>query len=309
MRNFSISIFIFLLWAILGMWWYYNCPMCSTESEDVNINNVILPTKNTDTQENIKITNTLNTKNGLTISNATGGDVFNFNNKLQIFNSKDSTGIVHIPTTLLKLKDSIFSYLNSNQDKELQITGWYKNGEWINSEEENFGLDRANYMKSILSKFGINGDRISVSSTKESFNYNQGVFEGGLKFMFNDLSVTKTEQINLGITNKTLYTHFNSREFKPDNTLQGYTIELKNYLNSNPSKNVTITGHSDNVGDADVNEIIARDRATNVMKYFIQQGIAANKLKSFSKGETTPISTNDTNEGRALNRRIEIKVN
>ena len=127
--------------------------------------------------------------------------------------------------------------------------------------------------------------------------------------MFNDLSETKVQQINLGTTNKTLYTNFNSREFKADNTLQAYTIELKNYLINNPSNNATITGHSDSVGEANVNEIIARDRATNVMKYFIQQGIDANKLKSFSKGETTPISTNDTNEGRALNRRIEIKVN
>ena len=311
MKNFVISIFIFLLWAILGMWWYYSCPMCVTEPGELNINNVISKTINIDKKEggNSITVNTSNQKDGLNISNAIGADVFNFNNDFQIFNSQDSTNIVHIPRSLLAFKDSIFSYLNTHQDKELLITGWYKDGEWKTTESDNFGLNRAKYMKSLLSKFGVNSDKINVSSSKEAFNYKQGVFKGGLKFMFNDLSETKVQQINLGTTNKTLYTNFNSREFKADNTLQAYTIELKNYLINNPSNNATITGHSDSVGEANVNEIIARDRATNVMKYFIQQGIDANKLKSFSKGETTPISTNDTNEGRALNRRIEIKVN
>jgi len=304
MRNFIISLIIFLLWAFLGMWWYYSCPMCSQNATE-NQNYI----QNKKEKIPIKKASKTVVYHGFSISNDIGADVFNFHDEMRIFNHKDSTALVHFPASTNAFRDSIFAYLNRYQNKELKIIGWYKEGEWKNHDEnQNFGKDRANNVKQMLSNYGINPDRMSIDAIKEIFNYNNGHLKGGVKLIFEDIDANREAEIMKGITNKTLYTQFNSRVFKPDNTLKGYAIELKNYLAKYPNKKVKITGHTDNVGEAHTNQVIARDRAQNVMQYFIKQGIAKEKLSRFSDGETTPISDNTTPEGRALNRRIEIKV-
>ena len=74
-------------------------------------------------------------------------------------------------------------------------------------------------------------------------------------------------------------------------------------------KKVLIEGHTDDRGEAQDNFVIARDRATNVLDYLVSQGIDATKLTAISKGETAPLTENNTEEGRSKNRRIEIIVN
>jgi len=303
MKNFIISLLIFLLWAFLGMWWYYSCPLCNNQCETVY-----------EIQEKEHIINDIpviksqgiNT-NSLTINNDSGDALFKFNDYLIIYKGTDS---VHIPNTLISFKDSIFNYLNNNQNKQLQLVGWYKDGEWSNINDSiNFGLNRANYIKKILVKFGVNTDKISVKGTKHSYNYKKGAYSGGMELYFKEISETKAEEINYGITHKTLYTKFNSRNFIPDNTLLTYTSDLKNYLQKHPNKSIKITGHTDSFGDEEANEIIGRDRATNVMNHFISQGISKTRIQVFTKGELDPITDNNSNEGRAKNRRIEIIVN
>ena len=303
MKNFIISLLIFLLWVFLGMWWYYSCPICET-----NQNNTYQQIEKEIIDEESVSKSKLNTPNSLfNITNENSNTIFSFQGQLKIF--KDSTS-VHIPESSISFKDSIFSYLNNNQNKQLQLVGWYKDGEWRNNNDSlNFGIDRANYIKNILVKFGINPDKISVRGAKQDYNYTTGIYNGGIELFFKDISETKTQEIDNGITHKTLYTKFNSREFIPDNTLLTYTADLKNYLQIHPNKSVTITGHTDSVGDESDNEIIGRDRATNVMNHFISQGIATTKLKALSKGELAPIAENNTKDGRAKNRRIEIIIN
>ena len=304
MKNFIISLLIFLLWAFLGMWWYYSCPICETGHNHENQQLKKAPLKEVKVAEKpiSKIDNSI-----LNITNKNGNNVFSFQDKLKIY--KDSTS-VHIPESILGIKDSIFNYLNNNQNLELKITGWYKNGEINNTTDSlNFGIERANYLKNTLVQFGLNADKISISSNEQDYKYNVGTYNGGIELMFKEISATKAEIINKGITKKTLYTKFNSRTFIPDNTLLTYTADLKNYLASHPNKIVNIIGHTDSSGEESDNEIIGIDRATNVMKHFIAQGIDKTKLQAFSKGELSPIASNNTNEGRAKNRRIEIIIN
>ena len=83
---------------------------------------------------------------------------------------------------------------------------------------------------------------------------------------------------------------------------------MRNYLSKYPLKKVLVTGHTDAVGSPEANEWFGAERAKNVTKYFVSQGIDKNKITSLSKGQTQPIATNATSEGRAKNRRIEIKI-
>lgn len=310
MKNFLFSFLIFLLWAFLGMWWYYSCPMCSNYTTDAVNQPPAVVQENTVNENTIQQNNSSATTENATafnIANEIGADVFNFAGNLQIFSANTN---VHIPATSIAFKDSIFSYLNKYQNKELQITGWYKDQEWKENEaSDNYGLYRADYLKDVLTDFGINPDKISIAAKKEHYTYSDGVFIGGVQLMFKELNESRLEQVNKGITNKTLYTRFNAREFIPDNTLIGYTADLKNYLKNNPNKLVKITGHTDNVGEESDNQIIGYDRAVNVMNHFINNGIAKEKLQAFSKGENAPIADNATKEGRAKNRRIEININ
>lgn len=69
-----------------------------------------------------------------------------------------------------------------------------------------------------------------------------------------------------------------------------------------------IAGHTDSQGNADYNLDLSQQRASSVMDYFIQNGIHAERLSAVGYGESIPIADNDTADGRAENRRIELTV-
>jgi outer membrane protein OmpA-like peptidoglycan-associated protein len=84
---------------------------------------------------------------------------------------------------------------------------------------------------------------------------------------------------------------------------------LVQLMNDNPSLKIQISGHTDAMGkDAD-NLTLSNDRAQSVRTYLINEGsIDASRLKAVGYGETKPVATNDTEEGRALNRRVELTI-
>jgi len=80
------------------------------------------------------------------------------------------------------------------------------------------------------------------------------------------------------------------------------------FLQEHPEYKVKITGHTDNVGEDDYNMKLSKDRAEDVLKIFNRKGISFKRLEAYGKGEREPIASNDTDEGRALNRRIEVEL-
>lgn len=71
---------------------------------------------------------------------------------------------------------------------------------------------------------------------------------------------------------------------------------------------ITIEGHTDSQGSASHNEKLSQERAESVRSYLVNQGIAPDRVKAVGKGQTDPVASNDTPEGRANNRRVEIIV-
>lgn len=71
---------------------------------------------------------------------------------------------------------------------------------------------------------------------------------------------------------------------------------------------IEIGGHTDNVGREDSNERLSQARAEAVRTYVIERGIAEDRIQAKGYGEAEPIATNETEEGRQENRRVEIKV-
>ncbi len=88
-------------------------------------------------------------------------------------------------------------------------------------------------------------------------------------------------------------------------------VELDNVvrlMKENPSLKIRINGHTDNTGNAADNLRLSNNRANAVVQYLVSGGIAANRLSSKGFGATVPIADNNTDEGRAKNRRTEMKV-
>lgn len=71
---------------------------------------------------------------------------------------------------------------------------------------------------------------------------------------------------------------------------------------------ITVEGHTDSNGNDDSNLRLSQARAEAVRSYLIQRGVTADRVQALGKGETMPIAPNDTAEGRANNRRVEIIV-
>lgn len=84
--------------------------------------------------------------------------------------------------------------------------------------------------------------------------------------------------------------------------------DLYMYLARNPQVRIKIVGHTDSVGKDAANQKLSDGRANAVMKDLIDRGIAPERLQAEGRGETQPIDTNDTEEGRQNNRRVEIEI-
>jgi outer membrane protein OmpA-like peptidoglycan-associated protein len=85
--------------------------------------------------------------------------------------------------------------------------------------------------------------------------------------------------------------------------------EISNLLRANKGiKRMSIDGHTDNRGSADLNKKLSGDRAAAVVTWLAAHGVEANRLESHGYGLEKPIETNDTDAGRAANRRVEFKI-
>jgi flagellar motor protein MotB len=71
---------------------------------------------------------------------------------------------------------------------------------------------------------------------------------------------------------------------------------------------VEISGHTDNVGKDEYNQVLSENRAKSVVDYLIQKGVSQDRLTFVGYGETHPFASNDTPEGKQKNRRIEFKI-
>lgn len=83
---------------------------------------------------------------------------------------------------------------------------------------------------------------------------------------------------------------------------------LFEFLTENPTSRIRIVGHTDSVGSDASNQRLSEGRSASVKAEMVRRGIDADRIETDGKGESEPIDTNDTEEGRQNNRRVEIQV-
>lgn len=103
-----------------------------------------------------------------------------------------------------------------------------------------------------------------------------------------------------------IYYKTNSYAILPESEPELHT--LVDFLNNNSKLKVEIQGHTDSSGNAEDNKILSENRAKSVVEYLVKNGIELSRLTAEGYGDTVPIATNETAEGRRLNRRTTIKI-
>lgn len=103
-----------------------------------------------------------------------------------------------------------------------------------------------------------------------------------------------------------IFFDFNAATLRPESFPE--LDKVVSFLIQNRNISVEIGGHTDGQGSVEYNEKLSQGRAESVRKYLISEGIPSGRITAKGYGKSVPIATNDTDEGRQLNRRVEFKV-
>jgi outer membrane protein OmpA-like peptidoglycan-associated protein/tetratricopeptide (TPR) repeat protein len=113
-------------------------------------------------------------------------------------------------------------------------------------------------------------------------------------------------EVNASIVLNNIF--FETKKFDLDPKSQAELDKVIQLLNDNPGLKIEISGHTDNVGKPADNLMLSNNRAKAVVNYLISKGVTTQRLVAKGYGETKPVSDNKTDEGRARNRRTELRV-
>ncbi|MGN1237582.1 MAG: OmpA family protein [Muribaculaceae bacterium] len=121
---------------------------------------------------------------------------------------------------------------------------------------------------------------------------------------------TVTDQNNLQAIKVTFDAgiFFNTGKSNLSKASQDALSDFATSLLENPLTDVTINGHTDNVGSRAINEKLSKERAQAVANYLIGKGVPAKRLTTNGLAYDCPVASNDTEAGRAQNRRVEIFI-
>lgn len=100
---------------------------------------------------------------------------------------------------------------------------------------------------------------------------------------------------------------YNQSELMPEARSELDSLMAK--LQNADVASIKVIGHTDSQGSDAYNQKLSERRASSVAAYLLSQGLAPNKLTSEGRGESQPVADNDTEEGRAQNRRVELHIN
>jgi outer membrane protein OmpA-like peptidoglycan-associated protein len=124
-----------------------------------------------------------------------------------------------------------------------------------------------------------------------------------------DIEGAKVERIGEGIKitfNSGLLFDVNKATLRPESKLE--LAKLAGILKKYPDTNILVEGHTDATGTEEYNLELSRERAQSVENYLAGQGVDATRFTIMGYGESQPVASNETAEGRQLNRRVDIAI-
>ncbi len=217
---------------------------------------------------------------------------------------------------LINNENAISGYLKGNPDRELEIVGHYKDNEKNNSLMPTLGHARADVVKDRLMALGIPAKQLTINGAllPEANKWsNAKEVTHGIDFNFSAASAdARLSEIKNRLFGKPLTVYFKTGEnqisFSADQRKD--FNDMLYYMENVSESKLNIGGHTDSAGGRRANIALSQKRAEFVADYLTTNaGVKADRMAKEGFGPNNPIATNDTSEGKAKNRRVEIILN
>ncbi len=210
------------------------------------------------------------------------------------------------------------SYLTGNPNIGLQIKGYYGASEKNVSLFSNLGLARANAIKGYFITNGFNKKQMAITS-EESIDIKEGisVIRGAADYSFfveeDDTQQKKLEALmlfreQLQKEPLTLYFETGNSQINLSQEERAAIKKIGEYLTAIDNSRLLIIGHSDSTGKSEMNKTLSQKRAESVKAEFVKNGFIASSIETVGEGADMPMYTNETEEGRAKNRRVTVTI-
>ncbi|WP_452220101.1 OmpA family protein [Lacinutrix salivirga] len=211
------------------------------------------------------------------------------------------------------------NYFKDNPNKIIDITGYYTSNEENTTAYPNLGLARANAVKNYFVSKGMSS---KAMNTFGELNDNlvpdaDTIFYGPLNYKISALKEGDTSNedalkaLRDDIKANPIILYFDtaatSLKLTPEQRVK--VANLSRYVDKAENAKIKVIGHTDNTGNRASNIKLGQGRADFVKSYLVNNAIPESKIQSTSKGPDQPIDSNNTEQGRANNRRVEITIN
>ena len=178
-----------------------------------------------------------------------------------------------------------------------------------------------NKLNQVIATFGSNsksgrylvslpgGVNYGIAVKKDGYLFHSENFDvpatGAYQEVVKDIALKKAD-VGAKIVLNNIFFDFDKATLRPESA---YELDrLAKLMQEMPSLKIELSGHTDNKGKAEYNQNLSENRARSVVEYLVQKGVASDRLTSVGYGLSQPIATNDTDAGRQLNRRTEMKI-
>lgn len=249
-----------------------------------------------------------------------GNFAFNSNDNFN-FNNSSFTILPPISEKVTEGVGELKTYLETtgNEDKMIDIVGYYDSGEKNTSAFANLGLARSNSVKNYFVNQGVSSSRINAyGELRSSLVPDGNVYKGPIEYrIFNqaneDLDATNAALLDIEKSLRAdplvLYFDYGEASVTLSEKQRLQIGDISRYLDKKEGATITVEGHTDSQGSLTTNDRLGLERAEFAKAYLVNNGISGSKIKTVTKGERNPIETNDTEEGRNKNRRAVITLN
>ncbi len=211
---------------------------------------------------------------------------------------------------MLASMDSLAAFANQFPEHLMTIEGPIAPSERGSSDYyRDLGLARSAELAGNLQRLGVSGERLELYSYLVQDNEPRALRIGFEPIR--PITVQSTLPTGETLLDSTallgLRFETNSTALSPSEELTAYASELVDVLNAEPELRLTLIGHTDNHSTDAHNDSLGLWRAQAVAAYIVQLGYNR-EIETESRGEQEPIATNNTQEGRYLNRRVEVRI-
>ncbi len=198
---------------------------------------------------------------------------------------------------------------------QLSITGFATSSEKNTSAYPNLGIARANNIKNYFVSKGFSPSQfICKGKIVDAWKMNADTLLGPASFKINMINATvpkidwKSVKEKINTNPLILYFNTNQSEISLAPEEREKIADLVEYLDNVPDSKLSIIGHTDNLGNRNINTKLGLERAIFAKDYLVKNNISGNKIDATSKGPDEPIADNKTDEGKAKNRRTVITI-